>query len=75
MSNNPKLKNTSKDSVVDEDELYTGPKFAKKDIPEDEVESFDFYQYSYKLLSKKVSFLFSSLSGLQDKTIKSGFGV
>jgi len=68
-----KLKNKSEGSVIDE--LLATPKLDKEDIPDDEVESFDFYQYSYKLLSKKVSFLFSRLSGLEDKTIKSGFGV
>ena len=68
-----KLKNKSEDSVVDE--LIAAPKLDKKDIPEDEVESFDFYQYSYKLLSTKVSFLFSRLSGLQEKTFKSGIGI
>ena len=51
-----KLKNKSEDSDIDE--LITTPILDKEDIPEDEVESFDFYQYSYKLLSKKVSFLY-----------------
>jgi len=35
-----KLKNESKDSVLDE--LLTTPKLNKKDIPDDEKESFDF---------------------------------
>ena len=68
-----KLKNESEDSVIDE--LLTTPKLNKKDIPDDEKESFDFYLYSYKLLSKKVSFLFSRLSGLEEKVFKSGSGV
>ena len=50
-----KLKNKSEDSGIDE--LLATPILDKKDIPDDEKESFDFYQYSYKLLSKKVSFL------------------
>lgn len=68
-----KLKNKSEDSDIDK--LIATPKLDKENIPEDEVESFDFYQYSYKLLSKKISFLFSRLSGLEDKTIKSGIGI
>jgi len=73
MSSNTKLKNESKDSVVDK--LNKGPKIDKKDIPEDEVESFNFYTYSYKLLSEKVSFLFPRLGTLRTKIFKSGIGI
>jgi len=52
-----KSKNKSKRFIVDEQFIDVGSKFDKEDIPEDEVESFNFYEYSYKLLSSKISFL------------------
>ena len=67
-----KIKNQPTGSVVTEDEANTGPILDKKDIPKDEVESFNFYEYSYKLLSKKISFLFPRLGGLRTKILKSG---
>ena len=44
----------------------------KKQIPKDEVLSFDIYALSYKLLSKKLEFLFPRLGSLQTKILRSG---
>jgi len=70
-----KSKNKSSRFIIDEQFIDVGPKLDKKDIPEDEVESFNFYEYSYKLLSKKISFLFPRLGGLQTKLFKSNMGI
>lgn len=70
-----KQKNKLKNSLVNDDVIDIGPELDKKDIAQDEIESFSFYEYSYKLLSKKVSFLYPRLSGLETKVFKSGIGV
>ena len=70
-----KSKNKSRRFIIDEQFIDVGPKFDKKDIPEDEVESFNFNEYSYKLLSEKISFLFPRLGGLRTKLFKSNIGV
>jgi len=70
-----KPKNRSYSSVIDEIDIDIGPELDEKDISEDEIESFSFYEFSYKLLSDKVSFLYPRLGGLQTKLFKSGIGI
>ena len=68
-------KNKLEESLVDDVQYDIGPKLDKKQISKDEVESFSFYEFSYKLLSTKISFIFPRLGGLQTKIIKSGINI